>query len=306
MNSSVVYFNGDWMPESEVRLSPLSVSVKYGLNVFEGIRCYRLAGRGDMVVFRLQEHLERLIRSMRMMGYAQIPSLAELQEIVVQTVARNRPDTDVHIRLAAYVVSDGFVDATGPVAMMCAVVPATSRSPEQRAVSAGVVSWRRPADDTLPARIKNGANYSSARLALMEARRNGHGEAIMLNERGKVAEAAAACIFLVRSGVLITPSVTQNILESITRETLIELGRKVHGLEVQEREVDRTELWSASEMFLAGSSYEVTPVTTIDHIELPGGAPGPLSKALSQTYMQVVRGELPEYRAWLTPVQGAL
>lgn len=301
---SIVYMNGKWVAEADAKIGVLSVSVKYGLNVFEGIRGYLAAGGGGLAIFRLTEHLQRLVQSMTLMGYGDIPSIDDLAQIVKEAVTRNRPKTDVHIRLAAYILSDGFLDAKGPVGLMCAVVPATSRSPQERAVTAVTSSWRKISDQNLPARIKNGANYSNSRLALIEARRNGYDEAILLNENGKVAEAAAACLFLVRDGTLITPSVTQSILESITRDTLIRLGRRQANLAIEEREVDRTELMCATEAFIAGSSYEITPVRSFDRINMSGGAPGPISTRLADVYMRTVRGELKEYRDWLTPIGG--
>jgi branched-chain amino acid aminotransferase len=298
----IIYLDGEWIPAAQAKISVLSVTVKYGLNVFEGIRGYLGNGSNTIALFRLKEHLKRFERSMRMMGYADIPSVETLEQIVKDTVIKNAPTTDVHIRLSAYILADGFMDSAGSTALMCAVASASSKSPESRVITAGVSTWRRISDVSLPPRIKNGANYANGRIALMEAHRHGYDEAIMLTDQGKVSEAAAACLFLVRDGRLITPSVSQSILESVTRDTLIQLAQESCGKPVVEREIDRTELWCAAEAFICGSSYEVTPIRRIDHIDMTDGAPGPISRSLSDTYMKAVRGELPRYRDWLTPV----
>ena len=302
MSEALIYLDGRIIPAGEATISVLSPTVKYGLNVFEGIRGYRGEGGGPVALFRLQEHLERLCHSMAMMGYGRSPSIEELQSIVVSTMRANNPTTDVHIRLSAYVLGDGFIDAAEPVALMCAVSPAQSKPPEKRTIRAGVSSWRRIEDMSLPPRIKNGANYANGRLALMEARRHGYDEGILLTASGKVAEGAAACIFIVRDSTLVTPSITQGILESVTRDTLIRLAREVCGFRVEEREVDRTELLCADEAFLCGSAYEVTPIRSIDQITFAGDAPGPISKALWESYDRAVRGGLKDYSKWLTPV----
>jgi branched-chain amino acid aminotransferase len=298
----IIYLDGKWLPAEEAKISVLSVTVKYGLNVFEGIRGYLGSDNKIIALFRLSEHLKRLERSMRMMGYADIPSVETLEQIVKDTVTRNEPKTDVHIRLSAYILADGFMDSAGPTGLMCAVASASSKLAESRVITAGVSSWRRITDESLPPRIKNGANYANGRIALMEARRHGYDEAIMLTSEGKVSEAAAACLFLVRDGQLITPSINQSILESVTRNTLIQLAMEICGKPVIEREIDRTELWCAAEAFICGSSYEVTPIRRIDHMEMTDGAPGPISRGLSDTYMKAVRGELTNHLDWLTPV----
>lgn len=302
MDEGLIYLDGRIIPASEARIGVLSPTVKYGINVFEGIRGYRSEAGSSLTLFRLREHFERFRRSMAMMGYGRSAPIEELQSIVMSTVKANKPATDIHLRLSAYVLGDGFIDAAEPVAFMCAVARAPSIRPEERTIRAGVSSWRRIDDTSLPPRIKIGANYANSRLALMEARRHGYEEAILLTAGGKVAESGAACIFIVRDGALVTPSLTQGILESVTRDTLIRLAREACGFRVEEREIDRTELLCADEAFLCGSSYEVSPIRSIDQITFAGGVPGPISKALWESYNRAVRGGLEDYTKWLTPV----
>jgi branched-chain amino acid aminotransferase len=165
-----------------------------------------------------------------------------------------------------------------------------------------VASWRRISDDTVPPRLKAGANYQNSRLAQTEAKVNGYDTAIILNHRGTVAEGPGACLMMVRNGKLITPPVTAGILESITRATLMELAGRDLAVEVMEREVDRTELYVADEVFMCGSGLEVLPITSVDRIAIGDGTRGPLTKRIQDVYFAAARGELPAYRHWLTPV----
>ena len=171
-----------------------------------------------------------------------------------------------------------------------------------RGMAVGVSSWQRVHDSASPPRIKATANYSNGRLAMLEARRNGYDAALMLTREGKVAEAPVATCFVVRQGQVLTPLGTDGILESITRDTLMQLCRTELGRSVTERSIDRTELYDAQEMFLCGSGWEVTPVASVDRVNMLEPAPGPLTRELRTLYMQAVRGELPQRREWLTPV----
>ena len=303
MNEALVYMDGMLVPASEAKIGVLSPTVKYGIHVFEGIRAYQDTGGAGLAVFRLKEHLVRLRHSMAIMDYGLVPSIEELHEIVISTIRANKPSDDVNVRLSACILEEGFIDAVGPVAMICAVATAQSKPPEQRVIRAGVSSWRRIDDTSLPPRIKNGANYANSRLAMGEAHRHGYDEPILLTAQGKLAEAGAACLFIVRDGTLLTPGVTQGILESVTRDSLIRLGREVCGLCVEERDIDRTELLCADEAFLCGSAYEISPIKSVDQITLTN-SPGPVSRKLWKAYNGVVRGELKGYASWLTPVGG--
>jgi branched-chain amino acid aminotransferase len=181
--------------------------------------------------------------------------------------------------------------------------------PTTKAVTQGVRScvstWRRNSDLASPSRIKSGANYHNSRLAYIDARLNGFQVPILLNEAGKVAEGPGACFMMVRKGKLITPPVTADILESITRDTLIEVAQAELGLEVVERDIDRTELYVCDEAFFCGSGHEVSPINSIDHYPVGAGEPGPITRQLQKLYFDVVTGALPKYRHWLTPVYGA-
>jgi branched-chain amino acid aminotransferase len=171
-----------------------------------------------------------------------------------------------------------------------------------KVVRARVSSWRRISDDIMPPRVKNISNYRNGQLAAMEAQLDGYDQAILLNVQGKVAEAPGACLMLVRDGKLVTPDITQSILESITRDTLLRLARDELGLVIEERPVDRTELYVADEVFLCGTAAEITPIGEIDRYPIGDGHPGPVTRALERLYHDIVRGIDPRRAEWRTPV----
>jgi branched-chain amino acid aminotransferase len=302
-SSRYLYLNGKLLPYDEARIHVSSAAVKYGASVFEGLRAYWNARQGELYVFRLREHIDRLFGSLRLMRMEHAFTRDELASSILEVLRKNEVREDVHIRQSAYLEADGALDVTGPVGL--AVDARPHRVTDKPGIAVGMSSWTRISDGAMPPRIKCSANYQNGRLAMLEARANGYEGALLLNTRGKLAEAPGACCFIVRGGVPITPPVTADILESVTRATLLELCRKELGLTPDVRDVDRTEIYLADEAFLCGSGWEITPVLSVDRLPLGNGAePGPVSRAIKQCYFDVVRGEKPAYRSWLTPVWG--
>ena len=302
-HSRYLYLNGKLLPYDEARIHVQSGAVKYGASVFEGLRAYWNPAHGELYVFRLQEHIDRLFGSLRLMRMEHSYSREELASSILEVLRKNEVREDVHIRQTAYVEADGALDATGPVGL--AVDARAHRVTEKPGIAVGVSSWTRISDGAMPPRIKCSANYQNGRLAMLEAKANGYEGALLLNSRGKLAEAPGACCFVVRGGAAITPPVTADILESVTRATLLELLPKELGLTTVEREIDRTELYVSEEVFLCGSGWEITPIVSIDRLPLGDGTqPGPVTRRIKECYFGVVRGEKPAYRSWLTPVWG--
>jgi branched-chain amino acid aminotransferase len=302
-HSRYLYLNGKLLPYDEARIHVQSGAVKYGASVFEGLRAYWNPAQGELYLFRLQEHIDRLFGSLRLMRMEHSYSREELASSILEVLRKNEVREDVHIRQTAYVEADGALDATGPVGL--AVDARAHRVTEKPGIAVGVSSWTRISDGAMPPRIKCSANYQNGRLAMLEAKANGYEGALLLNSRGKLAEAPGACCFVVRGGVAITPPVTADILESVTRATLLELLPKELGLTTVEREIDRTELYVSEEVFLCGSGWEITPIVSIDRLPLGDGIqPGPVTRRIKECYFAVVRGEKPAYRSWLTPVWG--
>ena len=301
--SRYLYLNGRILPYDEGRIHVQSSAVKFGASVFEGLRAYWNPQQSELYVFRLKEHIDRLFDSLRLMRMEHSLTREELASSILEVLRKNEYREDVHIRQTAYVEADGDIDATGPVGL---AVDARPRKLTHKAgITACVSSWTRIADGSMPPRIKCSANYQNGRLAMLEAKANGYEGALILNGRGKLAEAPGACCFVVRGGAPITPPVTADILESVTRATLLELLRTELGHSPVEREIDRTELYISQEAFLCGSGWEITPVLSVDRLPLGDGTrPGPVTRAVQECYFAVVRGERLAYRGWLTPVYG--
>jgi branched-chain amino acid aminotransferase len=186
--------------------------------------------------------------------------------------------------------------------MFVAALPLGRKYDTDKGITACVSSWTRITDNSIPPRIKCAANYQNSRLAHIQAKLDGYESAIFINQRGKVSEGPGECIFIVRDGIPVTPSITSDILESITRKTLILLSKEILGVETQEREVDRTELYVAEEAFFVGSATEICPITMIDKHIIGDGKIGPLTKRLSEIFFNIARGFDSSHEEWRSPV----
>ena len=294
--------NGRVMPWAEARLHPMSMAVTYATCIFEGLRAYHHPQTGNLAVFRLREHLARLAQGMRIMRFTDAPGIAELENDVLRVVQANAPDDDAYIRLQVYIEGPGTMASTGPVGWMAAAIPRERSAKFESGLSVGVSSWTRLSDNASPPRVKATANYHAGRLATLQARADGYDTALLLTAAGKVSEAPGACLFLRRDGRLITPSGGSDILESVTRQTVITLAEEAGLGPVEERMVDRTELYCAQEVFLCGTGQELVPVVAVDRIAVGDGKPGEATRQLQARYEAVVRGLTPDHAGWRTAV----
>ena len=299
-----IHMNGTLVPYADAKVHIQSPGMKFGIGVFEGVRGYWNAKREQMFVFRLQEHLDRLQFSMRVMRMDHDLTNDRLTEATLEVIRANEFRADIHLRPFAWVDGQGDMLATGPVAWSIAAV-ARPRSKLTEGVSCAVSSWRRISDTAMPPRVKASGNYINSRLGAQQSQLDGYDTALMLTEQGRVAESYGSCFFMIRNGRPVTPNVTSSILESITRATLIDLLQEMTGREVEQRDIDRTELYDAEEAFLCGSSYEVQPILSIDRLDVGTGQVGALTRRLQQRYFDLVYGETNEHSDWLTPVYGA-
>jgi branched-chain amino acid aminotransferase len=272
--------------------------------VFEGIRGYWNDEREELYVFRLREHMDRFMRSMKLMRMEPKWNRDELIEACLTLARENECRQDTYIRPLAYFGSSsrGAFRGGGDTDILITTNPNPSHLTTGMTQTAGVSSYRRIHEDVMPPRVKNLSNYRNSQLASTEARLNGYDTAVILNPSGHVTEGPGACLFFVRDNVVVTPDLTSGILESITRDAFIILCRESLGLEVQERIVDRTELYVADEVFFAGTAAEVSPVVMIDHHQIGSGEIGPVTKRLDSLFNDVVRGKTDAYDAWRTPV----
>jgi len=297
-----VYLNGQIIPWNDAKVHVFAPVAKYGTGVFEGIGGYWNEEAQQLFLFRIAEHLDRYTFSQKAMRFDQGPPREELAEALVHLCRANALRTDVHIRMMALIDGSGELEATGPVGTAITALPRRRGNRTIEGVSAQISSWMRMPDNVMPARIKCNANYHNSRLATMQSQRDGYDVPFLLNSRGKLAEAAAMCVFIARHGQLITPSGSNDILESITRQTVIELAREYLGLETVERDVDRTELILAEEVFYCGTAAEITPVTSIDRIVVGSGQPGAITQRLIEIYRKLVSGKDNAHASWRTAV----
>jgi branched-chain amino acid aminotransferase len=294
--------DGEIVRYPDARIHAFSGIVKYGCGVFEGIRAYWNEAERELFVFRLAEHLERLRFGMKLMRYAEVYPSDYLAACVLRMLRANNLRENVHIRLIAYLGGDDELAQTGPVGLIAGTLPRGSPRGVTSGIHVRVGSWARIADNALPPRVKCTGNYVNNRAAEIEARQDGYDGVIMLTAAGKVSEGSGACVFIARGGRLHTPDLASDILESITRDTLIRVAPETIGSAVIERTVDRSELYACEEAFWCGSGQEITPILSVDRVPVGDGRIGPLTRALQERYFGIVRGEVAARRDWLTPV----
>jgi branched-chain amino acid aminotransferase len=298
------FFRGEIVPLADANISVMTHGFNYGTAVFEGIRAYWNEDEEQLYALELPAHYRRIHRSasLLLMEIAQTPE--ELAEITIDLLRRDNLRQDAYVRPIVYKSSETIgvrchnLDAD----ITIFAVPFGQYIDTHDGIRAQVSSWRRVDDNAIPARGKITGAYVNGALAKTEAQLNGFDEAIVLTSDGHVSEGSAENIFLVRDGVLLTPPVTDNILEGITRRRLIEIASSDLGVEVVERSIDRTELYAADEVFLCGTGAQISPVVEIDRRRVADGRPGGVTRALSERYFDAVRGRVPAYRDWLTPV----
>ena len=301
---NLAYFNKQFVPLSEAKISIRTNALHYGSGVFEGIRAYWNPKEQQLYVFKLPEHYERMVNNCKVMKLKLDHDVKELCAITVDLLRRNQPREDTYIRPIAYISSEGL----GPkligyeTGFAVYTIPLGDYIDTSVGIKVGFSSWRRISDNTIPARCKVTGGYVNSALARTEAIEQGYDEAIFLTQDGFVSEGSAENIFLARNGSLITPDLSQDILEGITRDVLLTLCREELGLMVTERQVGRTELYVADEAFLCGTGAQVSPVIEVDRRPVGSGKMGPITARIQQLYFQAVKGDHPKYRHWCTPV----
>jgi branched-chain amino acid aminotransferase len=299
------YHGGELQKLGDVRLSPATHALNYGTGVFEGIRAYWSDERGTLQVLKLREHYERFEKSCRLLRLDLPHTVDELCDITLEILRRNAPREDTYIRPLAYKAAESVgVNLKGRSELSIFTVP-MGNYVELTGLKVCVSSWRRTPDNAIPARAKCTGSYVNTALAVDQAQRAGYDDAIFLTQDGQVSEASAANIFLVRKGQLVTPPVTADILEGITRDAVMELAEKELGIPVIEREVGRTELYAADEVFLSGTGFQIAPVVEVDDRPIGTGSIGPVAERLQELYFKAARGGWDEYANWTVAVEVA-
>ena len=297
------FFEGQIVPHEEAKVSIATHALQYGTGAFAGIRGYQDKSGSAVNIFRLPDHVNRLLQS-GLMIRAELPySHDEVRQIIIDLVKKNAPDRNVYIRpllykagivlspkltgirddLAIYMIPlDDYVDLSTPLKLM-------------------VSSWSRIDDNVIPSRGKFSGGYINSSLAKDQASEGGYDDAIMLNREGKVSEGSGANLFLVRNGTLITSPITADILEGITRRSIVEFARD-EGIPVEERAIDRSELYIADEIFLCGTGVQIAAVGSIDGRTIADGQRGPITERMQEIYFSLLRGDDSPYRHYVTSV----
>jgi len=297
-----IYFDGKVVPAEKAKISVKIHALHYGTAIFEGIRAY---SQGDELnVFRLDEHARRFVNSAKMLHMSLRQTAGEISEGLIEMLRSNGFRKSVYIRPIAFVGEGGInLDYRKHVVHTAVFAfPFTSYFGRSR-VRVCTSSWRRVSISSMMPRAKASGNYLNSAIATVEAKLAGYDEALLLDEDGRVSEGAGENVFIVSDGVLVTPPVYSAILEGITRQTTITIAREM-GLNVEERPMDRSELYTAQEVFFTGTAAEIEAVLEIDGRKVSDGRPGDTTKRLKESYSAIVSGRVAKHRPWLTPVYG--
>ncbi|MEM7194108.1 MAG: branched-chain amino acid transaminase, partial [Pseudomonadota bacterium] len=291
-------------PIEQARISVTNHTLHYGTGCFAGIRGYWSEQDHQLYIFRLKEHYERFLNSAKLLhadvGYTN----EELQHHTLELMRKEAWKQNVYIRPVMYKEKGYFEvwlhDAKDQVTIMSQ--PTGDYLPTDQGLSVCVASWRRVDDASIPARGKVNGTYVNSALAKSDALLSGFNEAILLNQDGHISEATAANFMMVRNNTLITPPVTANLLEGIVRRSLLELAADKLGIQVEQREIDRSELYMADEAFFCGTGVQMAAIGSIDHRSVGDGRKGPVATKLGEVFLNVLTGQDSEYRHWVTPV----
>ena len=302
--TSRIWRDGRLVSWDDATIHVMSHVVHYGSSVFEGIRCYETPD--GPAIFRLREHMRRLVDSCAIYRIPLRYSIDDLMRATVETVIANDLP---HCYLRPLVIRGGQQMGVFPGNVPVETFIIAWRwgrylgaDALTKGVDVRVSSWRRPAPDTFPAMAKAGGNYLNGQLAKLEARADGYAEGLMLDSFGFVSEGSGENLFLVREGVLYTPTLSAGILNGITRDSVIRIARDL-GYEVREQTIPREMLYIADELFLTGTAAELTPLRTVDRIQIGSGEPGPITLAIQDRYLGIATGRYPDAWGWLTRVR---
>lgn len=298
------YFRGKIVPYSEAKVGVLTHALNYGTAAFAGLRGYWNEEEKQLYIFRPLEHYRRFLNSGKLLCMEFDATPESLTQITINLLQKDGYQRDVYIRPLAYkadeIIGVKLHDLTDEISIVA--VPFDRYVANDTNAHVTFSSWRRVDDNMIPARGKISGAYVNSSFIKTDALRSGFDEALVLTQEGHVSEGSAMNIFMAREGVLITPPVTENILEGITRRTVMELVQEEMGIPVVERPIDRTEVYLCDEFFMTGTAAQVTAVTRVDHRPIGTGLMGPVCSRLRQLYDHVVRGRYPKYRHWNVPV----
>ncbi len=303
MPQPYAYFQGNVVPLEQAKIGVMTHAFHYGTAVFEGIRGNWNADDQTLYLFRLREHFERLAQSAKIMMLELHESVDRLCELAVEVTERSGFTEDVYLRPLVYTSSEvlGVRLHDLEYDTLIFLTPFPAYLPE--VARCHTSTWRRVDDTSIPPRAKVTGIYANSALAKTEVNKNGFDEAIMLNANGHVSEGSGENIFVIRHGKLITPTAADNVLEGITAKSVMELAQNELGVECVQREIDRSELYIADEVFMTGTAAHLTPVVEVDRRPVGAGTAGPITAQLSQLFYDCIRGKNAKYKHWCTPAR---
>ncbi|MDX1918716.1 MAG: branched-chain amino acid transaminase [Candidatus Caenarcaniphilales bacterium] len=298
------FFEGKFVPLADAKISIMTHAFLYGTSVFEGIRAYWNPQTKKSYIFRPLEHFDRLKDSAKLLRIEITRTSQEMVELTKELLKQNKPTEDVYIRPIAYKAGlrVGPALLNNPDEFCMFMVPMGDYIDTSKGIAVQVSSWRRVSDNAIPPRAKVAGSYVNTALAKTDALLGNFADSIVLDEEGHVTEGSAMNIFMVRKGKLITSRVSDNILEGITRATIMEIAKQELGLETEERPIDRTELYIADELFFCGTGAQISPIVSVDYHQLGDGHIGEVSRKLKDLYFDIVRNKNPKYTKWCIEV----
>jgi branched-chain amino acid aminotransferase len=304
LDDLICYFEGDFVPMRDAKVSIMTHAFMYGTATFEGIRAYWNEDQGRLYGLKLREHVERIRQSCRILLMPDVPAVDELTGLIIETVRRNGFREDAYIRPSFYKSTRAIGVRLHDLEHQLYIValPFGNYVDTEHGLKLMTSSWRRNADEAIPARGKIVGGYVNMAFQKTEAELNGYDEALVLTGDGHINEASAANLFIVRDGVALTPPVNDDLLEGVTRKAIFEILAN-EGIPVEVRSIDRSEVYVADEALLCGTGVQVSPVIEVDHRMVGAGEIGPIGRLVRDRYFDAVRGRLPQYDHWLTPIE---
>jgi branched-chain amino acid aminotransferase len=299
------YFQGKIVPYSEAKVGVATHALNYGTAVFGGIRAYWNDEKKTLFVFRPLDHFRRFLNSCKLMCMEVNQTAESLTELTLELLRRDAYRQDIYIRPLAYKSEEGIGVRLHDLKedLTIFALPFGKYVKNDTSAHVTISSWRRIDDNVIPARGKISGAYASSALIKTDAARAGFDEALVLTQEGHLAEGSAMNILLVRDGVLVTPPITDNILEGITRRSVMELAKNELGISVVERTIDRSEVYICDELILTGTAAEVTVVTKVDYRPIGNGVMGPIGGKLRQLFQDVLHAKNPKYTHWNVAVR---
>jgi len=298
------FFQGKIVPYSQAKVGVLTHGLNYGTSVFGGLRAYCNVEEDQLYIFRTHDHYRRFLNSAKLLCMQLDHTPESLTKLTVDLLRVEDYHCDIYIRPLAYKTDEIVgvkLHGLHEDLSICAI-PFDRYMSDDTNAHVTISSWRRVDDNIIPARGKIAGAYANSAFIKTDAVRAGFDEALVLTQEGHISEGSAMNFFMVRDGILVTPPITENILEGITRRSVIELAHKELGIPVQERPVDRTEVYLCDELFLTGTAAQITAVTRVDFRLVGDGKMGPITAHLYQLFNDLIRGRVPKYHHWLTPV----